>query len=1331
MTNIDDSYLSHRRKKMIEHRDNHDSQLSVRSLTRSLTRANRKNSSRPSSQQSSKQESEENLNQQVPTTQILINNNANHHLNVSQGEETLVTGKADNSNIIEEQDQEETIGDEVVMKTSTGQMVQAQVKQGVITMDMLLELQNSKKANTKNSDRNDDFIFPNSQYEKPLTDSWEKSIKETTRSFIGDLLFRFKPTPSFQPAKSDQNDTDIKDTSEINLNKNSSSHIQSQSNYGIETTVLQSIDHNIINQDSVIRINDSSILELQSIGDLDEIDKISKHEVVLEDNNDFQGEYKEGDLYEDKLGEVTIEEECKEDLDQEMKLVELSETYANQTLLSLVNEILQETENQLDADLEEQLALNLVSKVESTQIEVMVCSTIEDILNQVAIFVTQSEKPSHQEEFQSPLSLKYQSGVKNEPFDNFLDVSFNQLSQQQDNHQAFIDMSFQDNNQKKDQSSSENLEIDEPIQHQYIDTEQDEKALNLTEDALDLLFYYIIKEEFKQSLVKSEKDTEDQVVRVTMYRLEDQIIEETMTSHIEDLKQDMYEKFLDKICMEAQNKVIQRIVHEFLLLYELGSSDNAANFIVDLVEDKMIDRVVDFLDKEESLEDLRRHSNASELRSAGSQKRISQVENQNYLNDQIMPQQFIVKKKKKIRRSKSPGNRTKNQSEVQVENLLDIDFFEKCFFGKKLHMKDQIIFKIYANELLEIIKSNFTTQMKKKYKNLVNNRKTRKAKRAFEKYDQSPDLNRTREHIKAQLMMTPQKQIRKSLTPGNNLNRNNSSQLISLDIVHGNVKVGQTFSADDPFRDQNQTIPQSSHLQINEFSDQHNTMNNSSQQNNQDQNRFNKLQENQLEDQKPQVNTYFINVKDEDKYTTGDQYNMQQVAQSMSISSKPVSSSQQENNTSISMRSRKKRQPSQLRDLTPDTNFICKINDFKTLIAPKSPPRQQQVKIYQNLENQIKDILKFNKNSNQNLVKQIKIKRRGMNNQSEKVSPNRNTLQSSKAQSRELPALKKPGPKYRIQNYISNTMQNSDNETLEQQYYQVQNQNYLSEAPLNFAFQKQTNSSNDQRKMNQTLQHDDNRLQNNVLEQYNVNFKQLSNQAQLMNQTMIRRKRNYQRAQSLTKDILDQIRPISVNKRTIDIKKVMQKIQMRKQVNMLNATQILDLDDSSYQKGSQRPFSQVRKRFQTPLNQTMITNMKKRDSRVVLNSDKYHLQNTSVPDYSSNSNINAINTEKLNQQLKRNNLQNQTDTTLGTYAQLNQDNVNNQTFNKTQIKRNSTQIQNHEQLFGNQSSFNGATEMHLTSLGNFDNKKEELLIKQQKKVQRIQSKNAYQNIQSK
>ena len=75
-------------------------------------------------------------------------------------------------------------------------------------------------------------------------------------------MFRFKPPPSPQPPKSEVNKVIESKTSEINLNKNSSSHFQTQSNYGVETTVQQSIDHHILINESLIKITQSSIQEL-------------------------------------------------------------------------------------------------------------------------------------------------------------------------------------------------------------------------------------------------------------------------------------------------------------------------------------------------------------------------------------------------------------------------------------------------------------------------------------------------------------------------------------------------------------------------------------------------------------------------------------------------------------------------------------------------------------------------------------------------------------------------------------------------------------------------------------------------------------------------------------------------------------------------------------------------------------------------------------------------------------------------------------------------------------------------------------------------------------
>lgn len=71
----------------------------------------------------------------------------------------------------------------------------------------------------------------------------------------------------------------------------------------------------------------------------------------------------------------------------------------------------------------------------------------------------------------------------------------------------------------------------------------------------------------------------------------------------------------------------------------------------------------------------------------------------------------VVKVKKIKKRNIKPAHTLTSAppnflGEMKVEDLLDLDFFEKCFFGKKLSLKDQLIFRIYARELLELIKHN-------------------------------------------------------------------------------------------------------------------------------------------------------------------------------------------------------------------------------------------------------------------------------------------------------------------------------------------------------------------------------------------------------------------------------------------------------------------------------------------------------------------------------------------------------------------------------------------------------------------------------------------------
>ena len=51
---------------------------------------------------------------------------------------------------------------------------------------------------------------------------------------------------------------------------------------------------------------------------------------------------------------------------------------------------------------------------------------------------------------------------------------------------------------------------------------------------------------------------------------------------------------------------------------------------------------------------------------------------------------------------------------IDFTELMDLEFLERCFFGKKLQARDQIIFKIYAKELFEMIESKVKRRKRSK-----------------------------------------------------------------------------------------------------------------------------------------------------------------------------------------------------------------------------------------------------------------------------------------------------------------------------------------------------------------------------------------------------------------------------------------------------------------------------------------------------------------------------------------------------------------------------------------------------------------------------------------
>jgi len=55
---------------------------------------------------------------------------------------------------------------------------------------------------------------------------------------------------------------------------------------------------------------------------------------------------------------------------------------------------------------------------------------------------------------------------------------------------------------------------------------------------------------------------------------------------------------------------------------------------------------------------------------------------------------------------------------IDFSELMDTEFLERCLFGKKLQAKDQIIFKIYAKELFEMIENKVKKKKKRARSNI-------------------------------------------------------------------------------------------------------------------------------------------------------------------------------------------------------------------------------------------------------------------------------------------------------------------------------------------------------------------------------------------------------------------------------------------------------------------------------------------------------------------------------------------------------------------------------------------------------------------------------------
>mmetsp|Transcript_10295 Transcript_10295/g.10274 ORF Transcript_10295/g.10274 Transcript_10295/m.10274 type:complete len:167 (+) Transcript_10295:1460-1960(+) len=161
---------------------------------------------------------------------------------------------------------------------------------------------------------------------------------------------------------------------------------------------------------------------------------------------------------------------------------------------------------------------------------------------------------------------------------------------------------------------------------------------------------------------------------------------------------------VDKLADNVEGRIIQRLMHEIYCIYEVTYIDSLSENLTDIVHSRLLGSFLEIQIKKDQ------QSQVKKIKLQKPDKNFNAAKDL-YLKD--LAEQKIKKIKKKNIKNLNTGNYMQiiNPSpsffgSMTVEELLDLDFFEKCFFGKKLSIKDQLIFRVYARELLELIKQN-------------------------------------------------------------------------------------------------------------------------------------------------------------------------------------------------------------------------------------------------------------------------------------------------------------------------------------------------------------------------------------------------------------------------------------------------------------------------------------------------------------------------------------------------------------------------------------------------------------------------------------------------
>lgn len=81
----------------------------------------------------------------------------------------------------------------------------------------------------------------------------------------------------------------------------------------------------------------------------------------------------------------------------------------------------------------------------------------------------------------------------------------------------------------------------------------------------------------------------------------------------------MYEKFLDNLILRVLDMMVNRILHEFICLFEITTIDQTANNLANKIEEKLLNSIIDkFLNKKFKIKKIKKLQTKAEF---GSKKK--------------------------------------------------------------------------------------------------------------------------------------------------------------------------------------------------------------------------------------------------------------------------------------------------------------------------------------------------------------------------------------------------------------------------------------------------------------------------------------------------------------------------------------------------------------------------------------------------------------------------------------------------------------------------------------------------------------------------------------